>query len=977
MISSRHRFTRRTIAAAVFLAIVGSAHAQVSTSTIKGQISSDSKPVKAGLAVTAVNKDNGNSYRATTLADGSYVLAGLAPGSYELRVVGPGGIARTELITVRVGETAAVDLALGATQALPTISVVSSSQRQDVRTSEVGTNVSRKMIESLPQSTHNFLSSADLAPGVAFTQDGGGNTRIQAGAQNFDHVNVFIDGVGQKNNILRGGLTGQDSSRGNPFPQSAIAEYKVLTQNYKAEFDQVSSAAITAITKSGTNEFHGDVYVDRTGTSWREKSVFEKEREAQGVPLPPSTKNEYGFSMGGPIVNDQVHFFFAYDGKQIEDSRQVVPRNLDLLPSAGVVPSLVAAKGNAVDKFTEHLLFGKVDAQLGDEQRLSASFRVRRETDRLAEDRNLSAPGNDKNRSNDETRIDLKHEWSRDAWLSEARLGYEDAVWNPHSAATSAFLKYKVSTATPQQLNGAQDVMFAGGSPDAQKRGQKGTSFSEDLTYSGLLGNLLKAGLKIKSMKYDLSGTARSVDTVEAVIDRVTGLPYYNGTNCTGTGVTNGGNNSDQCKIDRAIPGTTVAFSNSQIGLYAQDDMTLTKQLELNLGVRYDYETNMLNNSYVTPADRVAALYALDGPRWNLTPPAGQTYAQSLAKGGVNIGDFIADGHSRKKYTGAIAPRLGASFDLFGDRNTVLFGGWGRSYDRTMANHALDELQKNAQPGGEIWLIRNNFKMPFADQFTFGVRQALGQWNGEVALSQVNAKNQFVWYGGNRDANGGFATQSPIDPLWGGPNGFGTLILGDFVGEAKTKSLFLKAEKPYTRSSTWGLNVAYTYSDAKTTSREWNNDIFDWTYGRNTHGWNPSTLVDKNRIVAAGVVDLPWGMTLAGKATWASGLPRRIVSCAAGFDKCVAVEGDAPNFRQIDLGVSKELNISGNRFSLRLDALNVLNTTNYGGFDDWGGGPVGAGQPKNAVGGDNLTLGKPNSTRGDTRTFRLTFGYKF
>ena len=981
MINSRQRFTRRTIATAVFLAIVGSAHAQVSTSTIKGQISSDSKPANAGLAVTAVNKDNGNTYRATTLADGSYVLAGLAPGSYEIRVVGPGGIAKTETITVRVGETAAVDLALGATQTLSTINVVSSSQRQDVRTSEVGTNVSRKMIESLPQSTHNFLSSADLAPGVAFTQDGGGNTRVQAGAQNFDHVNVFIDGVGQKNNILRGGLTGQDSSRGNPFPQSAIAEYKVLTQNYKAEFDQVSSAAISAITKSGTNEFHGDVYVDRTGTSWRAKSVFEKEREAQGVPLPPSTKNEYGFSMGGPIVHDQVHFFFAYDGKQIEDSRQVVPRNLTLLPSAaGVVPSLIASQGSNVDKFNEHLLFGKVDAQLNDEQRLSASFRIRRESDHVAEDRNLSAPGNDKNRSNDETRLDLKHEWSRDAWLSEARLGYEDAVWNPQSASTSPFIKYKVSTATPPQLNGSQDVLFVGGSPDAQKRGQKGSTLSGDLTYTGIEGHLLKGGAKFKALKYELSGTAFGVDTVETVIDRITGQPYYNGTSCTGTTITNGGNNSDQCFIRPALPGVTAAFNNNQIGFYIQDDWALSRRLELNLGVRYDYETNMLNNSSVTPADRVAALFALDVPRAGITPPAGQTYAQSIAKGGININDYISTGNSRKKFTSAIAPRLGASYDLSGDRNSVLFGGFGRSYDRTIANHALDELQKNKQPGGEIWLIRNDVKLPYADQLTLGLRQAIGQWNAEISASEVYAKNQFVFFIGNRDANGGSATQSPIDPLFGGPGGFGSLILGDFVGKTKTDSVFVKAEKPYTALSGWSVNVAYTYSDARTTHREWNNDIFDFTYGKpGQGGWNRSTLVDKHRVVVAGVTDnlLPWGISLAVKTTIASGTPRRIVNCATGFSNCVAVEGDAPSFRQADMSLAKELNFGGNKFNLRADVINVFNTVNYGGFDDFGGGPGAPGQPKNAVGGDNLNLGKPNSTRGDTRTFRLTFGYKF
>ncbi|MDP1646865.1 MAG: carboxypeptidase-like regulatory domain-containing protein [Rubrivivax sp.] len=206
-------FRRHALASAMVLALAGAAQAQLSTATIKGQISGVGAP--QGLAVTAVNQANGNTYRTVTLADGSYVLTGLAPGPYEIRVAGPAGTGRTQNITVAVGETAAVDLALAAGQQ---VTILGSAQRQGVRSSEVGTSVSRRLIETLPQNTRNFLSSADLAPGVTFIADAGGNTKVQAGAQNFDHVNVFIDGVSQKNNVLRGGLSGQDSTRGNPFP---------------------------------------------------------------------------------------------------------------------------------------------------------------------------------------------------------------------------------------------------------------------------------------------------------------------------------------------------------------------------------------------------------------------------------------------------------------------------------------------------------------------------------------------------------------------------------------------------------------------------------------------------------------------------------------------------------------------------------------------------------------------------------------
>jgi hypothetical protein len=973
MTPSRKGFHRHALAAAAALLLSSAGvQAQVSTSTLRGQITQGQTAAQAGTPVVAVNKDNGNTYRTTTTADGGYVLVGLAPGRYEVRV--GSGQQVTDIITLQVGQTATLDLALGGTA--ERITIVGSLNRKDVKDSQLGTNVSRQQIEQLPQNTRNFLSSVDLAPGVAFVQATNGQVNLQSGAQNRDNINVFIDGVSQKNNILRNGVSGMDSTRGNPFPQSAVAEYKVLTQNYKAEFEHVSGAAVTAVTRSGTNELHGELYADRTGTNWTEKDPFQKAAEAQGVKRPDSTQTQFGGAIGGPIIADKIHYFFAYDGKNIDDSRQVVLQHADALPNAGIVPALRAKQGNAVDPFRENLFLGKLDAELAEDQHLSFTVKVRDEADRTPEDRTLSLPDNEKNRSNNETRVDLKHEWTLGNLLSEARVGYEDYLWNPHANLAGPLIKYKYS---PTGLLGdSQDVIFDGGSPDQQRRQQSGVYVSEELTWTGAKGHVVKGGVKIKDMKYRLSGTARGADIVQTVIDQVTGDPYYDGTNCLGTNLTDSGGvqHTDQCQIDRALAPASANFSNRQYGLYLQDDWDVTKQLQLNIGIRWDYETNMLNNSYVTPQDRVDALYDVDVTRWGITPPAGQTYAESLAKGGINIGDYIANGSSRKAYKNAFAPRLGASYDLFGDKATVVFGGWGRSYDRTMANHALDELQKNKQPNGEIWLIRNDFKMPYADQFSIGVRQAFGPWNGEIAYSDVRAKNQFVWFGGNRDANGGWATQSPIDPLWGGPNGYGTLILGDFVGENKTSSIFMKADKPYSTESGWGLTVAYTYSDAKTTNREWTNDIFDWTYGRDTHGWNPSKDVDKHRVVAALVTDglLPWGIQFSAKATWASGQPRRIVDCSDGWSSCVAVEGKSREFSQIDIGVAKELSFDIGKFSLRSDVLNLFNTKNYGGFDDWGGGP---GNPQNYLGGDNPNLGKPNAMRGPMRTIRLALGYKF
>jgi len=971
--SKSSKFQRHALATAVVLALTGTAaHAQTSNATVRGTITAAGAMAPADTDVVAVNKANGNTYRTKTLADGSYVLVGLAPGSYEVRVAGSSS---GSAVTLSVGQNVTLDLSSANAQ-LGTVVILGSAQRQGVIDSQVGTTVSNKMIEAIPQATRNFLSAADFAPGVRFDTDASGNTRLRGGSQNSDNVNVFIDGVGRKNNILRGGVGGQDTSQGNPFPQTAIAEYRVLTQNYKAEYDQVSSVAISAVTKSGGNDTHGSVYVNRTGSNWTALSPIQKQDEANGVAAPSYEQIEAGFSVGGAIKPDTLHYFLAYDGKNIDKPKQLTAQNLDKYPSnLGSIPTLASKQGSFKNQFKEHLLFGKLSAEIDDSQRLDLSVTLRKETS-YSVDGDHTAASTAINNKNNEYRIDLKHEFTRGPWFNEARIGSERSQWNPQSDATDPLVQYKYSPTNT--LNNIQDIISDGGSPNAQDRRQDGVYVKDDLTFTGFAGHVIKGGAQIKSMKYDLGGTANRVPIIATVVDTKTGLPYYSGLICTGTNIASNGLSSDQCRITAAVGSASVGLRNNQYGLYAQDDWKLSKQLELNLGVRWDYEDNMLNNDYVTPADRVAALKGVDGRTvGGITAPSGQTYAQSLAKGGINIDDYISTGSSRKAYKGALAPRLGASYDLRGDKATVVYGGWGRSYDRKMANNALDESQKNASVNGEIWLIKNDFKMPFADQFSLGVRQALGSWNMDVAVSNIHAKNQFIWFGGNRDPNGGWGTQSSIDPLWGGPNGFGTLVLGDFVGETKASSLYLSLEKPYTQASGWSMTVAYTYTDAKTKDRDWNDaDVFDWTYGKSTHVWNPNKDTEKHRLVVGGMLDkLPWGLQLSGKLTYGSGNPRQVTDCHLGWNSCAYIEQNSDAFKQVDMGLAKSLKVYGGDLQVRLDVLNVFNTANWGYYNDWGGGPTST--PSNAVGGDNPDLGKRTGVRGSMRQFKLGVNYAF
>ena len=220
-------------------------------------------------------------------------------------------------------------------------------------------------------------------------------------------------------------------------------------------------------------------------------------------------------------------------------------------------------QGSHDSAFKENLLFGKIDVDLSDNQRLELTARVRREKDHIPEDFNKSAPGNDQNRINNETRLDLKHEWTNDKFLNEARVGYERYEWSPNGDNKGPEIKYFISTSNV--TSGAAEVISIGGSPDAQDKIQKGILLQNDLTYTGMAGHTLKVGAKVKFMSYDLSGAIRGVDVFQKLLDKTTGNPVMFGAN-------------DYFQLDKATTPTTLGYKNQQFGLYVQDDWEATQE---------------------------------------------------------------------------------------------------------------------------------------------------------------------------------------------------------------------------------------------------------------------------------------------------------------------------------------------------------------------------------------------------------------
>ncbi len=962
--------------------------AQSTAATLRGQVSADSAPA-TDARVTATNTATGLTRSVQANANGNYSLGGLPPGTYRVDVTS-GGQTNSQDVTLQVGQTATLNLGVGGVaetgpQDATNMDavVVRGTNMVETRTSEVATYVTAKQIESLPQGTRNFLAFADTVPGMVFTQDGNGNTKLRSGGQSANNVNVFIDGVGQKSYTMPGGVPGQDTSRGNPFPQSAIGEYKVITSNYKAEFDQISSAAVVAATRSGTNEFEGNFFWDRTASDWRARTPAEHE---SGNKV-DSKEEQYGASFAGPIIRDRLHFFAAYEAKEY-----VTPKTLELGAQGRYDPELVpddliAGLGASNSPFKQDMYFGKLSWSVDDFNLVEFTAQRREEEETI---RNDGAFTSDRATfiTNDVTRYDLRWQYSGDRWLNDMHLTYEDTAWTPRPLVSGQGYILTVSELNDEdRREQTANIVSSGASSNNQDKGQEGYSFQNDLTFTGWDRHTIKMGVKYKQV--DLNSVERNFTNPQFYydIDQSLDQPY-------------------RVEFGRGIPGTSggaITSDNKQFGIYIQDDWEVNDHLTLNLGLRWDYEKTPAYEDHVTPDALAADLRA-----W-----------PNLQNSDINVENYISTGNNRNSFKDGWQPRVGFSYDLFADQRHVIFGGAGRSYDRNLFTNiqkeqqtvgyagpyraffvdadgvcrneggcvewdpiyltdaGLDQLVAAGQVSQEYYVINNDLKVPYSDQFSVGIRNAwdFGEttWNSEVSVAHIRSHDGLSVRLGNRRPDGGFF---PDGSNWGTPwdfdAPFGRLILVDNQLETKANALYVKVDKLYTEASGWGITLAYTYTDAERNSSEDGAAVFDYPYA-GYFGWLPVSQVPRHRFVGTAIYDGPWGVTYSGKLTLESMKDRVGVNCLGSFDDGT---GDCfpDSYRpdgtfghlQLDLAATKVWQVSDDlSFQIRADLLNATNRRNWNSYnDDWGRN----GEP-NASFGQHLTaINLP------TRTFKLSFG---
>jgi hypothetical protein len=287
------------------------AQARSSSADLTGTVSDPSRSPIRGAAVTATNLANGLARSAMTDANGVYRIPILPPGVYEVKIEINGfntQIKRGVMLTVGQTLTLNFEMAIGG----PKEALVIDTDEPLIETERThqSSTITQRPINQLPINGRNFLDFARLTPGVVEENPVISNTQI--GALQTSGLS-FAGQNGRANSVLIDGVDNNDTSSNSVRPtisQEAVSEFQINRSGYNAEFGRATGGVINIVSKSGTNQFHGNVY-----NYFRNERLDARNAFATGMRQdPPFKRNQPGFTFGGPFRRDRAFFFVAYEG---------------------------------------------------------------------------------------------------------------------------------------------------------------------------------------------------------------------------------------------------------------------------------------------------------------------------------------------------------------------------------------------------------------------------------------------------------------------------------------------------------------------------------------------------------------------------------------------------------------------------------------------------------------------------------------
>jgi hypothetical protein len=614
---------RLVIALVVTLLVPSFLFAQASGTSLSGRVEDSSGGGVPGVTVTATNPQTGLVRVTVTAADGTYRFPSLPIGTYTV-VAELAGFATvtTENVALNVATGREIDITLRQAAVSEAITVTAEAPLVATEPS-VGTVVSQNELENLPLNGRQFANLASLAPGTTLS--------VNADPTKPGQLTVALNGGSGRNvNFLIDGGDNTDDTIGGAlqnFNLEAVQEFKIQTMQYKAEYGRSSGGVLSVVTKTGTNDFSGSAY-----GFFRDKSLNEKtpNEESNDAPKGDYKRKQYGISLGGPIVRDRAHFFGTYE-KTDRDTTVT-------FDTGGVFPSLDGTSAGV--GFTDELGTLKATLNATARQLVQVRYGYQKNSDKYAAFPYI-APTGWGTIANDYKSILASHSWT----IGGDKLNEFLYQWTRFENGITADSN-DPNFYFPSGVQSGQNVNTP------QTTVQEKSQFKDDFSWSAtLMGrrNDFKTGINYihePILGGDFTtGTTGRYDMLEDREDSpVAAITIF------------GGFFGDQTPVD-------------QYNFYVQDDLSFNDRLTLNLGIRYDKWTGFDLDQRANPLLPLYKAAAAAHPEIDYLRPFATGEADQLSDDDDNW-----------------APRLGFSYDLKGDGNHIVRGGYGIYYDFPYTN---------------------------------------------------------------------------------------------------------------------------------------------------------------------------------------------------------------------------------------------------------------------------------------------------
>jgi hypothetical protein len=331
----------------IWLALSAAVWAQQGTTELRGQLRDAQTGALPGVTVVVRNQETGMFRETISTGDGTYFLSGLVPGTYEISAELQGFKKFTRRdVRLEIGRTATVDIELEVGGLTEVVTVTGATSSVDLTSKEVGGTVSARELVGLPSVNRNFVGVIGILPGVipSISTESFGSDSITVNGQDPRNNNYMLDGANNNDDVI-----GQRAGTQARTAIESVQEFQVITNQFDAEFGRTTGAIINAVTKQGSNAFRGSAFGYFQDGRLTERDFF---AERNNSPKPDTTQQQFGGTIGGPVVRDKAHFFFSVERVLIDSGITV---NIPARPEFNTTTTTKTRVWNTVIRFDNQI----------------------------------------------------------------------------------------------------------------------------------------------------------------------------------------------------------------------------------------------------------------------------------------------------------------------------------------------------------------------------------------------------------------------------------------------------------------------------------------------------------------------------------------------------------------------------------------------------------------------------------------------